>query len=537
VSGNQCQVASDLEWLITGCQVHDGAGGVIADAAVGVAGGRIRLVYGQAADRAKRRLHLPGRIICPGFIDLHCHSDFTALLEPRACNRALAGVTTELCGNCGGSGFPLAEETLRRRRLEFEPMGLRIDFRDMDEYLARCEAVGCAINRAMLVGHGNLRALAAGYENRRLSSIELGRIGQLLENLLRAGVWGLSSGLIYPPSMFGDADELVELARRVARFDGLYSSHVRSEGDGLLEGVGEFLGTISSGGVRGQLSHVKVSGPANWGKLDALKRRLFEAHESGVNFLADRYPYTAGATDLAAGILPAWALEGALERMFERLSDAGRREKVLAHLRDRHQRDGLFERVRITSVANDRFNELVGKNLLQLGEQMNLPAEEAALELVVADKACTGVVIFSMSEANLREILTWPFVVIASDSSIHPADGEGPVRRPHPRAYGTPARFLGTYVRELRLMDWREGIAKLTSQPARQLGLTDRGVIAEGNWADLVVFDPRRIADRATYDDPVRSPAGIEYVFVNGQMVVEEGRQTSALPGKMLLKR
>ena len=484
-----------------------------------------------------RDLDATGLVVSPGFIDLHCHSEFAALVYPRAESKILAGVTTDVSGNCGASPFPLAGEFRERRQAEWRAKGLTLDWESAAEYYARAEAAPSSVNRALLAGHGALRAAVVGYADRPTSPDERRAMRRLLQEALAAGAFGLSSGLIYPPGCFADVEELADLARVVAEADGYYASHIRSEGDGLLEALEEFLAVVRSSGVRGQVSHLKASGRGNWPKAAQGLALLRHARADGLCVSADRYPYLASQTSLDAFLVPRWAAEGGRDEELARLANAATRRRIADEFRAAHADEDFFDRITIAAVHPDQPQDAVGKTLGVLADAAGRDPLEVGLDLLREHEAQVEVTYASISEENLRLILAEPYVAVGSDSGLRdlPA-GDVPNRSglPHPRAYGTTARFLGTYVRDEGLMDWREGIRRLTLLPAQVLGLRDRGRLAEGAWADLVVFDRDTITDRATYEHPWAAPAGIRHVFVNGEPVVLDGRHTGATPGRVL---
>jgi N-acyl-D-amino-acid deacylase len=526
-----------LDILIRGAEVLDGLGGPTHRADVGVRSERVVLLAPGRPTRARQTIDAAGCLVVPGFIDIHGHSDLAALAHPDAASRLAAGVTTECVGNCGYGAFPMAGEVLQRRQAEYKLSELTIDWTDLPGYLARADAVGCAINRAVLIGHGNVRGSVVGYGRRRAGRQQLERMCRIVDSCMAAGCAGMSTGLIYPPGMWADAEELVALARVVARHGGLYASHIRNEGDTLLESVREFLDVLRRSGCRGQLSHVKTAEPRNWHKLQALKELLYSARSEGIDLHADRYPYTAGATDLATMVLPRQALGGDTGQVLARLADQSSRRKIVGMI-ERQKGPDLarwHENVVVSAVGNPAFQACVGKNLRQLTAVFGLSnPTEAAIRLIHDDGTVTQGVHFSMSEENLREIYSWDIVAVGSDSSCRDYFGEPAGERPHPRAYGTPARFIDLTVRKWGMLDWPQAVRRMTSLPARILGLADRGVLRDGAWADLAVLDPKTFTDRATYDSPCHPPAGVLATIVNGQVVWQTGQHTGKRAGKML---
>jgi N-acyl-D-amino-acid deacylase len=524
-----------LDWTIRGGTLLDAEAG-LRPADLRVRDGRIEHIAPHLPPGAMD-LDVMGLTVSPGFIDIHCHSEFSAFVYPRAESKVLAGVTTDVSGNCGASPFPLVGEFRERRRAEWGPHGLAIDWESAKEFYARAEAAPCSVNRAMLAGHGALRAAVIGYADRPASAEERRRMRKLLAEALGEGAFGLSSGLIYPPGCYASVEELADLCRVVAGAGGFYSSHIRSEGAGLLEAIDEFLAVVRQAGVRGQLSHLKSSGTANWPKMAEALHRLRTARAAGLAVTADRYPYLASMTDLDSLLLPNWAVEGGREQELVRLRDPATRGRLVDEILARHPEPEFFERVLVASVKPGGPQGAVGKNLRQLAEATGRPPLHAAFDLIVEHDTQVSAIAFTMSEDNLRAVLAEPYVAIGSDASLrrvpedldHVSGGLA-----HPRAYGTAARFLGTYVREARLLDWREGIRRLTRLPADIVGLWDRGRLEPGTWADLVIFDRETIADGATYERPWVPPAGIRHVFVNGERVVSDGRHTGATPGRVL---
>jgi N-acyl-D-amino-acid deacylase len=517
-------------------------GGTLLDAEGGMRGGDLSIRGGRVARLARRLeagphdLDATGLAVSPGFIDLHCHSEFASLVYPRAESKVLGGVTTDVSGNCGAGPFPLVGEFRARREREWQPHGLSLDWTTAAEYFARLEAAPSSVNRALLVGHGAVRAAVVGYAARAAVPDERRRMRALVEEGLAEGAFGLSSGLIYPPGCYADADELADLAAVCARAGGCYTSHIRSEGARLPEAVEELLEVVARSGARGHLSHLKASGRPNWPKAAEVVRHIRQARARGLRVTADRYPYLASMTDLDSILLPDWAVEGGTEAELARLRDGPTRRRLADEVR-RGPHAANLDAIRIAAVSPDGPQEACGRTLRQLADQAGRDGIETAFDLLLAHRTQVSAIHFSMSEENLRLILAEPYVAVASDAALRrmPAAGDPPGRGlPHPRAYGTAARFLGTYVRDLGLMDWPEGVRRLTLLPAEVLGLADRGRLAEGAWADLVLFDPKAIADRATYEHPWAAPAGIRHVFVNGVRVVADGQHTGAMPGRVL---
>jgi len=526
--------------LIRGGAVLDGLGSPPARRDVAVFDSQVAMVEAGRTVRAKVTIDANGCFVSPGFIDIHGHSDLASLVFPDATNRVAAGVTTECNGNCGYGAFPMAGEVLQRRQAECEAGQPAIDWTDAAGYFERARQVGCSIHRVTQIGHGNVRGCVVGYGKGRAGPRQIDRMCGIVDEAMAAGAAGLSTGLIYAPGMWAHTDEIVALARVVARHDGLYSSHIRNEGANLLEAVDEFLDIVRRSGCRGQLSHVKVAGPAHWSKIAELREKLHAARAEGLVVHADRYPYLASSTSLAAFVLPSWARAGSPQDMLTRAADDATRRKIARELAARHG-DGLerwLASIVVVSTRRADLRECIGRNLLQIGEVLGAGDPlTAAMKLIHDDRANPRAVCFQMSEQNLREIYSWDFVAMGSDSSVRDHLGAPDAERPHPRAYGSPARFLDFVVRQHKLMDWPEAIRRMTSLPGRILKLPDRGVLRSGARADITIFDGDAIADRAEYADPCRAPAGIVATIVNGRIVWQNGRHTHRRPGRMLTGR
>lgn len=526
----------NFDILIKGGTVIDGSESAEAGRAdVGITGDTIQAVGDLSGAEAERVIDAKGEIVAPGFIDMHTHSDFASLSTPTADSKIRSGVTTEVIGQCGGSAFPLRGEALKRRAAAYMKSGnLEITWSDVDGYFAEAERRGCSVNRVPMVGHNSIRGSVMGYVDRAPTPAELKEMVREVEIALERGVFGLSTGLIYPPGCYSRIDEIVSLCRPVAEAGGLYASHIRSEGDHLEEAVNEVLEIHERTGVPVHISHLKCSRRRNWEKIDWLKKRLFSAYESGVDLSADRYPYTAASTSLDS-LLPMWVYEGSSEDMLERLSDLDTRERIRTEAME-YLTEEDWEETCISSCDDEENRRWEGKRLVEVAREMGLHPFEALCELLVADGGRTMGVFFRMKEENLREILTWPFVMIGSDGSARNVEKERGRGKPHPRSYGTASRLLGRYVRENPVLSLEWAIWKLSGLPAQRLKLADRGRIAHNIKADVVVFDPGTVADAATFEHPHQYSVGISHVIVNGVPTVDNGEHTGALAGEVLLR-
>ncbi|MEX2047231.1 MAG: D-aminoacylase [Chloroflexota bacterium] len=514
--------------LIRGGVVVDGTGAPGVRADVAVTEGRITDVGDVAGRRATRMIDARERVVAPGFIDIHSHSDNTVFVNDAFESALHMGVTLAVCGNCGGSSAPvsgLAADELDRALAALDARRIWSTFA---EYADACDDARPAINLCSFVGHGTLRKCVMGGAARAPSHDELGRMSALLARAMDEGAIGLASGLIYPPSAYGTTDELAALCAVVREKGGLYASHIRDEGERLLEAVEENLEIGRRSRVRVQLSHHKASGQKNWGRVKESTAKIEAAREAGLDVQADQYPYTASSTGLSATI-PNWVHEGGRLAMCERLKDPA----VRARIRDEYVETGRnWDRIVIARAR--RRPEYSGRSVVDLAREAGKEPMEWACDALIEHDGDVQIVHHSMSEDDVRFVMAKPYVAIGSDSSANAPYGPLSFGKPHPRSYGTFPRVLGRYVRDERVLTLEDAVRKMTSLTARHLRLADRGEIRVGAWADLVVFDPQRVNDTATYGDPHRYPEGIEHVVVNGGVALEAGETAPDRHGRFL---
>jgi N-acyl-D-amino-acid deacylase len=515
--------------------IVDGSGSPAVKQDVGIEGEKIEAIGDLTAAQAPLILDAEAQVVAPGFIDIHSHSEFNLLLNPSAESKVRQGVTTEVCGNCGVSPAPLIGEAKSHRQDSLSSFGLEIDWSSLGEYCTRVQNQGISLNVATLIGQGTVRASVMGYLNREATSEELSRMKDFLKREMEAGGFGLSLGLVYPPGVYTGIGELIELAKVVGEFNGIVTGHIRSEGDYLIEALSEVITIGREAGLPIQISHLKTSGEKNWGKLASVFYLIENTQAEGIDITADRYPYTSSSTDLDA-ILPSWAFEGGNEEELKRLRDEKTREEMKEEILRGHPHRDYWEKIRIASLSSSAHPDWEGRSIAEIAEKVKQPPCDFLFDLLIEERLQVGAIFFSMSETNLREILKKPYVMIGSDSSVRAHYGVLKKGKPHPRGFGTFPRILRKYVREEKILSLEEAIHKMTAQPARRLGLKERGLIQEGFYADLLVFDLERIRDTSTYEEPYQYPEGIRYVLVNGKMVLKNGETTGALPGKVLLR-
>ncbi len=502
-----------LDLKIEGGTVVDGTGAAGGRTDVGVRDEVIVALGDLSRESAGRTLTAAGKIVAPGFIDMHSHSDWRLWANRRAESKIRQGVTTEVVGNCGFSPAPASAEHLEDLRgfALYVPRGMDFRWRSFAEYLDAFDAEGTALNVVQLVGHGALRIAAMGFARRAPEGSELAHMQKLLTEAMDAGAWGFSTGLVYAPGSYATTDEIVALALVAARHRGFYASHIRGEGTTLLDAVAEAIRIGREADLPVQISHVKAAGRPNWGKVVSALALIDAANAEGVDVMADVYPYIASSTTLRT-LLPDWALEGGIEAMTRRLRDAETRARIHRELEAPVTGQSLLDRIGWENIMISycaRRKDAEGKRLSEIGAARNMDPLDAAFELIVEEEGKAYMILFQLDEADLRRALAHPRVMIGSDGSALAPYGELAAGKPHPRSYGTFPRVLGEYVREQRVLSLPQAVHKMTELPARRLGLRDRGVIRVGAKADLVVFDSRRVADVATYEDPHRYPLGI----------------------------
>ena len=526
-----------LDLKIEGATVIDGTGVTGGRTDVGILDDRIVRVGDLSRESAGNRLHAAGKTLAPGFIDMHSHSDWRLWENRRAESKIRQGVTTEVVGNCGFSPAPVSpefREELRGLAL-YVPKGMDFTWPTFGDYLRGLDHSGAAVNVVHLVGHGALRVAAMGFARRPPTAGELKRMQKLLADAMEDGAWGLSTGLIYAPGSYATTEELVELAAVAARHRGFYASHIRGEGASVLEAVTEAIRIGRDADIPVQISHIKAAGRPNWGKVVQALALIDAAQAEGLDVMADVYPYTASSTT-ARTLLPDWALEGGVEEMKKRLRDPSLRARMRAELETPPSGQTLLDRIgweNIMVAYSPHRKDAEGKRVSEVAAERGATPVDAVLDLV-ADEPAGYVILFQLAEQDLRAALVHRSVMIGSDGSALAPYGSLGAGKPHPRSYGTFPRVLGEYAREQRVVSLPEAVHKMTGLPARRLGLRDRGVVREGARADLVVFDARRVADQATYEDPHRYPSGIEHVIVNGRFVIKDGEHTGSLPGRVL---
>ncbi|MDP2856793.1 MAG: D-aminoacylase [Bacillota bacterium] len=528
-----------FDLLILGPTVFDGSGGPSIVADVGVSDGKVAAIGRLAGEEASLTMPGTGLALAPGFLDFHSHSDTMLLVRPAALEKVSQGVTAELIGHCGVAAAPLAVGTESAVRdyyagvLGTEPPVW--DWHSFEEYLQKLEAARPALNVCTLAAHGCIRITAVGFAERRATQTELTNMAGLVRECMEAGAFGLSTDLRDAPGHMADVVELAELCRPVAAAGGFFVAHIRNQSDLFLEAIEEILEVGRRTGVRLHLTHLKVAGPGNWPKMNQALEMIERARSDGIAVTADLYPYIAGSSMLSV-LLPPWVAEGGVDAMALRLTDSRVRARVrqdfeqgLPGWENRFHSGVGWSSVYLVTVASPERQWQQGLSIEEIAKRRGTGPLDAVMDILVEERGHASHLRFQGCEENVEIVLRAPGVMVGSDSVF------GGV--PHPRLCGTFPRILGRYVRERRTLSLSEAIHKMTSLPAQTLGLQNRGRVAEGNWADLVLFDPDRVADGATFSDPLRRPVGIQSVVINGEVVYEQNTHLGARPGVVLRHR
>jgi N-acyl-D-amino-acid deacylase len=519
----------NFDLLIKNGSVLDGTGAKAITADIGIRGDKIAEIGNLSGAEAKQVIDAAGKIVCPGFIDAHSHSDAYLLVDPRAPSKVFQGITTEVCGNCGASVAPrLGEAKLPSDWQDKEFPGT---WRTVSEYRHLFDQVKPAVNEVLLIGHNTLHRGVCGYEPRGATPEELKGMCRALDQALDEGGRGMSTGLIYPPASAVPPEEIIALAKVVAQHDGIVTSHMRSEGARLLEAIDETLHIGRNAGVRVQISHLKTSGKANWHKLNAALEKIEAARAEGIQVAADRYPYTAAQTDLDI-ILPDWALYDGKEAVLGRLRDSKVRKKIRDEILEERGEFG-FSTVMIGSTEHPGNHTFQGMVLTEVAARLSMEPVDALLFIIERDELRTGGIFFGMNEENMWKVLATPWVMIGCDASLRAPDGPLSHDHPHPRAYGSFTKLLRAAL-DGQTVPLPEMIRKMTSLPAQQFGIKNRGEIRKGTFADLAVFSPDDIKENSTYGDPHRLSDGIDALIVNGTLTIKHGKPTGERNGRFL---
>ncbi|HXU36800.1 MAG TPA: D-aminoacylase [Blastocatellia bacterium] len=530
----------EYDVVITNGRIVDGTGNPWFYGDVAIRGDRIVKVGRIVPAQAKRTIDARGLIVAPGFIDMLGQSEQNLLIDPRAESKVFQGITTEVTGE-GGSAAPLNDYILKELDPFLKHFKLTADWRTLGEYFARLERSRSAINLATYVGATQVRQYVLHDEDRPPAAAELDQMRDLVAKAMEDGAVGISTSLVYAPAFYAKTEELIELAKVASRYGGVYASHMRNESNSIMPAIDEAIRIGREANIPVEIFHLKMAGKQNWGKMRDVIAKIEDARAKGLDITADQYPYVAGATSLGASV-PPWAHEGGTAKFVGRLKDPATRAKLKQEMRAPSDKWENFylgagggEGVLISSVLNRDLAKYEGKRVNEIARMMGHKDElDALFDLLIDDNAQTGMIIFLMSEDDVKLALKQPWVSIGIDHGEVALSGPLAEGNAHPRGYGSFPRILGRYMRDEHVLTLEEAIRKMTSLAANRVHLQDRGIIKPGFFADVVVFDPQTIHDVATFEDPNRLSVGMRFVLVNGEAVVLEGKQTTALPGRPL---
>ncbi len=524
--------------LIKGGTVYDGTGRAPRRADVAIKGDRIVAVGDLTKARARSVVDARGLAVAPGFINMLSHSETSLIVDSRSMSELKQGVTTQIFGE--SSTGPLSDEMKRRRLAAQGDVKFDIPWTTLGEYLTWLEKRGVSQNFASFIGAATLREYVIGLEDKPPSPAQLEKMRELARREMEAGALGITTALIYPPAFFAKTDELIELCKVAAKYKGKYTAHIRSEANQLVEAVQETIRIGREAGLPVEIYHLKASGQSNWPKMDQVIAVIEEARRQGLKITADMYMYPAGGTGLDAS-LPPWVFDGGPEAAYKRMQDPDTRKKIADAIRTpTNEWENLYylagspDRLLLAGFKSEALKPLAGKTLGEVAKMRGKDPVETIMDLVLEDRSRVGTIYFLMNEENIKKQIGRPWVSFGSDAASMAPEGAFLKSSTHPRAYGNFARLLGKYVREEKVITLQEAVRRLTGLPATNLGLDHRGFLKPGMFADVVVFDPATIADRATFENPHQYSVGVKHVFVNGAQVLKDGEHTGAKPGKAL---
>jgi N-acyl-D-aspartate/D-glutamate deacylase len=523
-----------FDLIIKNGLIVDGSGSKPYKADIGIINDLIYTIGDLSEAAAHNIIDAANQIVCPGFIDIHTHTDIELLVNNHAESKIHQGVTTEVSGNCGSSPFPFNQSDAKDySSYQNKRYGIDIYWQNLDGFFEAIEKNKTSINYATFTGHGDLRAFVVGKNDVTPSSEEMKKMQSVLRETMEMGSLGLATGLEYAPSSYGNTDELIELCKVVSKHNGVYATHMRNEDDTVIEAVEEALEICREANVSLQISHLKSCNKSNWHKTEKFLKQIHSAYDKGLSVNADRYPYVAYGTGMST-FLPIDTRQGSTDEIVARLEDNSKSSAINEYISSRGDRIGGWDRYMISYCASEKNKNYEGKTIQQCASSNGTDEVTFIRELLVEERLGAGIVGFAMDEGNLHTVLKDPLVSIGSDGSAKAPHGKLSSGNPHPRFYGTHTRVLGKYCREEKLFDIQTAVKKMTSMPAEKLGIKNRGLLKRRNFADVVVFDPNTVIDNATFEKPHQYPSGISYVIVNGKITVEDNEHTGAVNGKVL---
>jgi dihydroorotase/N-acyl-D-amino-acid deacylase len=530
--------AQSFDVVIANGHIIDGTGSPWYSGDLGIRDGKIAAIGNLSAAQRQRTIDAAGKVVAPGFIDMLGQSELTILVDPRLPSKIFQGITSEITGE-GNSIAPLNDAIIESDRISYEHYKINPDWRTLGQYFTRLEKQGMGINLATYVGATQVRRMVLGDDDKQPTPEQLEQMKALVREAMKDGAVGVSTSLEYAPAPYAKTDELIALATEAGKVGGIYATHMRNESDSVLDAIDEALRIGSEARVPVEIWHIKVAGKNNWGRMPQVVGKINAVRAGGADVTADTYAYTAWYNDFSA-FIPAWAHDGGTAKMVERLRDPATRERIRkAILTPSREWDNEWQEtpgpdaIMIGAVANPKLVPLQGKRLSEIAKLWNKDPMDALFDFLIEDPT-TGVAVFGMSQPDVTLALQQPWVSIDNDSEGTSPEGILGQAHPHPRAYGTFPRILNKYVREDKVLTLEDAIRKMSALPAQRMRLIDRGVLKQGMWADVVIFDPAAVHDRATFDSPNQLSEGMDYVLVNGVPVIDQGKMTGKLPGKVL---
>lgn len=522
-----------LDIAIINGTIYDGTGATPIKANLGISGDKLVFpLETEEALRADKIIDAEGLAVSPGFINIHGHSDIPFIVDGRSASNLCQGITTEAAGNCGISVAPAYGEYREEMKDELKKENdIDLDWDDLTGFFNRVKKEGISINMLTFIGHGNLRGSVVGMKDRPATTEELQKMKEIAAELMKQGAWGLSTGLIYPPSCYGDIDEISEICKTIAEMGGIYTSHIRSEGTHLLESIEEALEIGRRANIPVEISHLKAAGKPNWGKVGAALEKIKAARKEGIFVQHDQYPYTISATGLSM-VMPDWTMDGGNKAFIARLKDPEIHKRITEELKTGLHSNG--DTIIISVVNKEENRRYEGRKVDEIARDEGKSPIDFVIDLLIDEEGAVGAIFMSMCEEDVRKVMQDPYTSVCTDAWARAMDGPLHLSNPHPRTYGSFPRVIGHYARELKLFPIEEAIRKMTTLPAQILRLKDRGRIADGFAADLVIFDPENITDKSTIADPHQYAGGIAYVIVNGVPALEKGNITTSRPGRIL---
>ncbi len=519
--------------IICNGKIVDGTGSPWFYGDIGIKGDQITAVGNLKRESTKELINAEGKVVAPGFIDIHSHSDDKFVIDSQADSKLRQGVTTEVMGQCGNSIAPIQGGCRNIIIDELQKENIQVKWKSFEEYLEFLQDKGLPVNLVGMVGHGTLRKQVMGYENRQPSQDELDEMKRILKLALEDGAFGMTTGLIYPPGSYAQEDELIELLQEVSHFNGIYMTHMRNEGSSLVRSVQDTIQVGKHARVKVQISHHKAVGRYNWGKISETLQLVTEARQQGLDIAMDQYPYTATSTGLVS-LLPEWVLEGGREQCLKRLTQDSERKKLKEYLSEEFAKDRKWSDILIARVKTQANKSLEGKTVAELAQNRGVEPEEFVLDLLLEEELDCQKISFSMDEEDVKYVMSNDLVMIGSDGSSLANIGPLSEGRPHPRNFGTFPRVLSRYVRDTGILSLEKAVWKMTGLPASRLPLFRRGLLRPGFFADIVIFDLAKIQDKASFEQPRQYPEGIEKVFVNGYQALNKNGHNGLLAGKVL---